>query len=114
MIRWNRIVNMAVAHIRRQANAANFELVFHYQNRDVGIDRVFNLQRSCDETIASTVNRIKTNVEKEFNKKLKKGKKVKKGGDESTTTKANPLEIDILIDKIESTTTWIDVFGNFK
>lgn len=104
---------MAVAHIRRQANATNFELVFHYQNRDVGIDRVFNLQRSCGETITSTVNRIKTNVEKEFNKKLKKAKKSKKCEDTSTTTDVNPLEIDFLIDKTEST-TWLDVFGNYK
>lgn len=117
MIRWNRWVNMAVAHIRRHADAANFELVFRYQNRDVGVDRVFNFQRNVAETIASTLNRIKTNVEKEHNKKLKKTKKAKKGetsdNSSSNTGDANKIDIDFLIDKNEST-TWLDVFGKFN
>lgn len=113
MIRWNRFVSMAVAHIRRHADAANFELVFRYQNSDVGVDRVFNFQRSVGETIMSTLNRIRTNVEKEHNKKLKKTKKGKKSETETSTTDANQLEIDFLIDKNEST-TWLDVFGKFN
>ncbi|XP_031627621.1 2',5'-phosphodiesterase 12 [Contarinia nasturtii] len=113
MLRWNRIVNMGVAHIRRStADAARFELVFRYQNPVVGIDRVFNLQRDVNESIRSTLTRIKTNVEKEHGKKLKKRKKPKKGEAESETTPhSNPVEIELLMDKCE-TTTWSEIFAN--
>lgn len=119
MIRWKRIVDMAVAYIRRPADAATFELVFRYQNQNVGIDRVFNFQRSVSESIASTINRIKTNVEKEHNKKLKKMKKnMKKSKADSTTTgsasasdNSDQINVDFAIEKSEST-TWSEIFAN--
>lgn len=116
MIRWKRIVNMAVAHIRRPANAATFELVFRYQNQNVGIDRVFNLQRNVTESINSTMNRIKTNIEKEHNKKLKKTKKSKAGntsaaGSVSGGDNNDQIDVDFAIEKNEST-TWSDIFVN--
>lgn len=114
MIRWNRIVNMAVAHVRRAtADAARFEIVFRYQNPVIGIDRVFNLQRDVNESISATIARIKNNVEKEHDKKLKKGKKGKKGtagSEKKDTLDSNPIEIELLMDKSE-TTTWSEIFG---
>lgn len=106
--RWNRIVNMAVVHFRRHADASTFDLVFRYQNPVFGVDRVFNLQRNLGETICTTLNRIKTNVEKEHNKKLKKLKKEKKG---ENSNFSNEFDVDFLIEKSD-TTTWFDVFAN--
>lgn len=112
MNRWNRLVTMAVAHIRRHADAANVEIVFRYQNPEIGIDRVFNLQRNISETIGTTLNRIKTNIEKEHGKKAKKSKKSKK----DNTTTDQPAEVtqgdvDLLIDRSEST-TWLELLEN--
>ena len=115
MIRWKRIVNMAVAHIRRPIDAANFELVFRYQNPEIGIDRVYNLQRSISETIGTTLNRIKMNVEKEQTKKLKKTKKSKQTSTDAidAVSETKPIEVEFVIDKNTSTTTtWSEVFAN--
>lgn len=117
MIRWKRIVNMAVAHIRRPADAATFEIVFRYQNQNVGIDRVFNLQRNITESITSTMNRIKTNIEKEHNKKLKKTKKSKtsntsaKAESASSGDSSDQIVVDFVIERSE-TTTWSEIFAN--
>lgn len=115
MNRWKRLVNMAVAHIRRHADEANFEIVFRYQNTEIGIDRVFNFQRNISETVGSTLNRIKTNIEKEHNKKLRKSKKDKSA---PSTSGSNNIEVDLLIEKNEST-TWLELLekmndNNFK
>lgn len=119
MFRWKRIVNMAVAHIRRPVDATTFEIVFRYQNQNVGIDRVFNFQRSVSETITTTMNRIKTNIEKEHYKKLKKLKNKKKSKAGNTSTAAsvtgsdnsNQIDVDFGIEKSEST-TWSEIFAN--
>lgn len=114
MFRWNRLVNMAVAHIRRHADAANIEIVFHYKNAELGIDRVFNFQRSLTESINSSLQRIKTNVEKEYNKKNKKSKKSKKGDAESSSAaEAVPIEVELLMEKNEST-TWSELIANVQ
>lgn len=111
MFRWKRLVNMAVAHIRRHADAANIEIIFHYKNPEVGIDRVFNFQRSVTESINSSLQRIKTNVEKEYNKKNKKSKKSKKGEVESSTSDSVQIEVDLLTEK-NATTTWSDLLAH--
>lgn len=110
MNRWSRIVKMAIAHIRRPTDAATFDLLFRYQNHEIGVDRVFNFQRSLGETIYSTLNRIKTNVEKENHKKLQRLKKIKQKKGEIVNN-SSQIEVDLLIEKDEST-TWTDVFTN--
>lgn len=127
MNRWNRLVNMAVAYIRRQGNASNIEIVFRYNNPQLGIDRVFNFQRNVTETITSSLNRIKTNVDKEFNKKLKKRPKKPKNtaatsSDASTSPPPSPplvitREVDLLTSDEQygertATTTWSDLLAN--
>lgn len=125
---WNRVVNMAVAYIRRHGNANNIEIVFRYNNPQLGIDRVFNFQRNVTETITSSLNRIKTNVDKEFNKKLKKKPKKPKSvtattSDASTSSPppSPPLvitrEVDLLTDEQHcsernASTTWSDLLAN--
>lgn len=115
MIRWNRLVNMAVAHIRRHANAETIEIVFHYQNPVVGIDRAFNLNRNIGEPITLSLNRIKTNIQKEYEKKLKKTKKSKKSQPENAECSEATVPIDTLVDFMiekNETTTWLDLLAN--
>lgn len=95
--------SMAVAYIRHCVNTKNVELVFHYQNSSIGIDRIFNFQRNIDETVDTTLNRIKNNFEKE----LKRGGKKKKP---KTDQQSVPIEIDLITEKDE-TTTWSNVLA---
>lgn len=114
MNRWKRLVNMAVAHIRRPVGATDFEIVFRYQNPEIGVDRVFNFKRNISENVSSTLNRIKTNIEKEHDKKLKKkNKKNNKGKDAQSSTSSTQTEVDLLIEKNEST-TWLELLENIK
>lgn len=120
-------MNMAVAYIRRHENASNIEIVFRYNNAPLGIDRVFNFQRNVSETITSSLNRIKTNVDKEFNKKLKKKPKKKTptaagSSDASASPPPSPpplvitREVDLLTadqcGERSATTTWSDLLAN--
>lgn len=73
---------MDIAYFRHQPNNEQFELVFRYQNAALGIDRVFNFQRNITEAVETTLNRIRTNVEKEFKKKC--------GGKKKNPSKKNP------------------------
>lgn len=126
---WNRVANMAVAYIRRHGNANSIEIVFRYNNVQLGIDRVFNFQRNVSETITSSLQRIKTNVDKEFSKNLKKKSKKAKNvaaaaaatSDASTTPQPSsallpipPREVDLLCEQIErnASTTWSDLLAN--
>lgn len=114
MIRWKRLVNMAVVHVRRHVDATNIELVFRYQNPQIGVDRVFNFERNLSETINSTINRIKNNIEKEHNKKKKNKKKAPKGeGETVQPTQPIPIEVDFLFERTEST-TWTDLLANVQ
>lgn len=125
MIRWKRLVNMAVAHIRRHGNADSIEIVFHYKNSQLGIDRVFNFQRNITETITASLQRIKTNVAKEYDKKLKK--KPKKSKNVAAVSGASsserplppeptlpPREVELLTGQNEpnALATWSDLLAN--
>lgn len=125
MIRWHRLVNMAVAYIRRHGNASNIEIVFRYNNPQIGIDRVFNFQRNITETISSSLNRIKTNVDKEFSKNLKKKSKKSRSvaaASDATSSAPSPSsqlpmpprEVDLLTeqDSRDASTTWSDLLAN--
>lgn len=124
MNHWNRLVKMAVAYIRRHGNESSIEILFRYNNPQIGIDRVFNFQRNITETITSSLQRIKTNVDKEFSKKLKKTKKSKKGAVASEGSSSSPppssevpvppREVDLCTEPIErdASTTWLDLLAN--
>lgn len=119
MNHWNRLVKMAVAYIRRHGSDTSIEILFHYNNPQIGINRVFNFQRNITEPITSSLQRIKTNVDKEFSKKLKKTKKSKKGATTSDATTSSELtvpsrEVDLFIESIErnASTTWSDLLAN--
>lgn len=109
---------MSIAYIRRQPNADQFELVFRYQNATLAIDRTFNFQRNVTETIETTLNRIRTNVEKEFNKKSggKKKKAPKKGATTSQAAEnqdgvANEIIVNLSVNGqiAAGTLTWLDL-----
>lgn len=67
--------NMNTIYFRHQDAEKQFQINFRYVNRGFGIDRVFNFIRSENEKVNSCLERIRTNVEKEFAKKIKKQKK---------------------------------------
>lgn len=124
MNHWNKLVKMAVAYIRRHGTETNVEILFRYNNPQIGIDRVFNFQRNITEPLTSSLKRIQTNVDKEFSKQLKKrSKKSKKGAASSDASPPSslppeptlpPREVDLFIDQIErsATTTWSDLLVN--
>lgn len=97
---------MAVAYVRHFKNTRNFEIVFHYRNVTVGIDRIFNFQRNIDETIETTLKRIQANVQKEFSKVSggKKKKKPKADPSEENQPGITTVEIDLVAEKDDSTT----------
>lgn len=102
---------MAVAHIRHFENTRNFEIVFHYRNVAAGIDRIFNFQRNIDETIDLTLKRIRTNIQKEFDKiGGKKKKKPKADASEENSTGVKKVEIDLVTGRDDST-TWSNLLA---
>lgn len=66
---------MNTIYFRHQNDEKQFLVNFRYINQGFGIDRVFNLMRSESEKIDVCLDRIRTNVEKEFGKKMRKQKK---------------------------------------
>lgn len=81
---------MNIAYARKYPNSTTIEISFHYKNADIGIDREFNLNRNLDEKVCQTLERIKTNLEKEFRKKG--GNKKKKGKPANTSNTDNLAE----------------------
>lgn len=101
------------AYIRHHSESKTIEVVFHYVNANTGIDRVFNFQRNIDEKIQTALARIRINVEKEFDKQSGATKKKSKKGKaaSSNETKSDDKEVDLVIEKDEST-TWKDLLTN--
>lgn len=101
------------AYIRHQSDSKNIEIVFHYVNSNTGVNRVFNFQRNIDEKIQTALARIRINVEKEFDKQSggSKKKSKKRSAASSNETKSDDNEVDLLIEKDEST-TWKDLLTN--
>lgn len=69
------IFDMNTVYFRHQNEEKQFQINFRYTNQGFGIDRVFNFVRSESEKIDTCLERIRTNVEKEFSKKCRKPKK---------------------------------------
>lgn len=66
---------MKRAYIRRQDGEENIILTFNLMQAEHRISKIFNFKRSFEEPISSTIQRIRTNYEKEFKKKNRPKKK---------------------------------------
>lgn len=113
-----------IAYFRWQHDEAVVDITLQFVCEKSAVNKAFNFKRKTDELIDSTLNRIKTNVDKEVQKKAntKKGKSKKKDSDEAlannenndvTTTAANNVvTVAILNDSGEvlSGITWTDFF----
>lgn len=75
---------MNTAYFRWQDDDGVVDITLHFECEQPPVNKAFNFKRKADELIATTLNRIKTNVEKELQKKAntKKAKSKKKDGDE--------------------------------
>lgn len=62
-------------YLRNDPSSQDLHINFRYANEELKIDRDFNFCRKMDEKLEGALNRIRGNIEKEFNKKLRKGKK---------------------------------------
>uniref|UniRef100_A0A182YFG9 2',5'-phosphodiesterase 12 n=2 Tax=Anopheles stephensi TaxID=30069 RepID=A0A182YFG9_ANOST len=85
---------MRTAYFKQLPGEEQCQISFHLLLDQYKIDKVFNFNRSLTEPIDSSLDRIRTNVEKEFQKKNKR-KKVKKqpvpsSDDNATTAAAEP------------------------
>lgn len=68
-------MNMDKVYFRHDPSSEDLHISFRYANPELNIDKEFNFCRKIDEKLEVTLNRIRGNIEKEFNKKLRKGKK---------------------------------------
>lgn len=66
---------MDKVYLRNEPDSQELHISFRYANDELKIDRDFNFCRKVDEKIETALTRIRGNIEKELNKKLKKGKK---------------------------------------
>lgn len=76
-------LSMNTVYFRHQTEEKQFQINFRYVNEGFGIDRKFNLLRNENEKVDVCLERIRTNVEKEFTKRMKKHKKKPKKGKET-------------------------------
>lgn len=68
---------MNVAYFRHLPNVDQCEITFHLASDKYRIDKVFNFCRSITENIDASLERMRTNIEKEVKKKVNKKKKSK-------------------------------------
>lgn len=87
----NILFHMNTVYFRHQYAEKQFQINFRYTNRGFGIDRTFNFVRNEDEKIDICLERIRTNLQKEFSKKVRKLKPKKKGKTE-LNSKEKPEE----------------------
>uniref|UniRef100_A0A182WGX1 2',5'-phosphodiesterase 12 n=1 Tax=Anopheles minimus TaxID=112268 RepID=A0A182WGX1_9DIPT len=82
---------MRTAYFKQLPGEEQCQISFHLLLDQYKIDKVFNFNRSLTEQIDNSLERIRTNVEKEFQKKNKR-KKVKKQPAQSTDDNASASE----------------------
>lgn len=78
---------MNTAYFRWQDDEGVVDITFLYVCEQPAIHKVFNFKRKIDELVTTSLNRMKTNVEKEISKKskVKKAKPNKKVSDKTTS-----------------------------
>lgn len=101
---------MQIAYFRHHDGSSNIELTFRYKDLQIGLDRVFNFQRNLNETIGSTLSRVRTNFEKELRKKCGGGKKNKT----KTQTNANDSVPQVKTDVPQSDEILVQILNERK
>lgn len=90
---------MDVVYFRRHpADDGQVHIHFHYVNRDLQLDRVFNLSRSAHEPASVCVHRIHANVAKELQRKVRRDKKKTKGVDAAVAPPPPAETVELLRD----------------
>lgn len=82
-----------IAYLRYQTNEPQFQLTFRLLVQDSNVDRVFNFSRNLNENVDACMDRIRNNIEKEFNKKNKKKKPKKDTTDAPQVDATAPTEV---------------------
>ena len=72
----NKVLRMNEAYFKHIISEKKVHITFRFVNESLKSDRMFNFVRDETENVDTALNRIKSNLEKECNKKNKK--KVKK------------------------------------
>lgn len=70
-----RASTMDKVYLRNDTDSEEVHISFRYANECLKVNRDFNFCRKMNEKIEDALNRMRGNIEKEFNKKMKKGKK---------------------------------------
>lgn len=86
---------MHKVYMRNENQSNELHINFRYINEKFKVDREFNFCRQLNENVSVALNRIKSNIEKEFNKKNKKSKK-KVTAEEEVKTEITNQEVNIL------------------
>lgn len=66
---------MDKVYLRNEPESEELHISFRYTNQELNINREFNFCRKLHEKIEDALARMRGNIEKELNKKAKKGKK---------------------------------------
>ncbi|KAK3909043.1 2',5'-phosphodiesterase 12 [Frankliniella fusca] len=94
------MAEMQNAYICHPKGSDRFSFTFHYVNDNLGVNRKFNLNRECQETINTFLNRVQCNVEKIVNqvhaKRRKKAAKKKDSGENYDTEPAPQVTVELL------------------
>ncbi|XP_065077061.1 2',5'-phosphodiesterase 12 [Ochlerotatus camptorhynchus] len=89
---------MNVAYFRQLPNEAQCAICFHLASERYRIDKVFNFSRNVTENIDASLERMRTNIEKEVKKKSNKKKKNKPGTGEQLPETENSQAMQELPD----------------
>ncbi|ALC43591.1 CG31759 [Drosophila busckii] len=102
---------MDKVYFRNAENTNELHITFHYTNKELRVDRDFNFCRRLDENVDEAISRIRSNVEKEFNKRNKK-KKNKQCSESPTAVVEIPTEIIVELQRNDSADRITDItFG---
>ncbi|XP_004527106.1 2',5'-phosphodiesterase 12 [Ceratitis capitata] len=105
----HRKIEMDKVYLRNDGANQDLHISFRFTDEEMRVDRDFNFCRKMNENIDDALARIRNNIEKEINKKNKKGKK-KSTDQTQEVAKCNlnmiPVEIvrSDLVEKVENMT----------
>ncbi|XP_075164290.1 2',5'-phosphodiesterase 12 [Haematobia irritans] len=89
------VMTVDKVYLRNDPCEQDLHINFRYTNEELNIDRDFNFCRKLDEKLEGALTRIRGNIEKQFNKKLKKGKKKSTAEVQEPIPDANGGEITV-------------------
>lgn len=102
--------NMNIAYLRNEQDESDIRIIFHYQCEKLRIDREFNLKRSVNELVDTSLDRMKTNIVKEVQKRSKKKKNDCQP--EQSGVNVDDISLSIIRDNGESIQgiSWADLY----